>query len=240
MPARKQYTFRRWTVTYHLPDDLASDLSEYQVAIKEAKGDDLDRINKAVFEILAPLWNFDSGKFTSWVFQVEECPGTARLHIQGYCSFKDAITRTAVSKILFMSGVHLEPAHSDAQTNFKYCTKKDSRVFGPWAFGDFGGPGHRSDLDALYAMAEQHATGREMLQQLGAKGMRHLYLYQKTTRVLLEDDDADARIMAARDARRQTVAEGAARARVRHVSDEEQTESDESDDDDQPFGDFTQ
>lgn len=235
---RKQYTFRRWTITYHLPDELATELMDFQVEVKRDETT-RDRVNQAVFGLLSPLWNFESHKYVSWVFQIEECPGTSRLHIQGYASFKDAITRTAVTKLVNMPGVHLEPAHSDAQTNFKYCTKKDSRVFGPWAYGDFGGPGHRSDLDALYAMAEQHATGREMLQQLGAKGMRHLYLYQKTTRVLLEDDDADARILAARESRQKAVSKGAALARVRHVEDEESESECEPSDSDEPYGDFT-
>lgn len=235
MTTRKQYTFRRWTVTFHLPDDTIPAMSEFQVAAATDPST-YTIVNQDVFNYLSPRFKFDSGKYASWVFQVESAPSTGILHIQGYISFKDAVSMTAVKKTLDMPGVHLEPAHSDAQTNFKYCTKKDTRVFGPWAYGNFGGPGHRSDLDALYALAEQHATGREMLQQLGSAGMKHLYLYQKTTRVLLEDDDVDKRILAARQAR---VSEAAANTRVRDVSDEdEESESESDSDEDEATGDF--
>lgn len=233
--SRKQYTFRRWCFTYHLPDDMACNVYEKRLACTGAGPDRIAIIHSEVLQMCSPVLTLDNPKVATYVFQVEETPTTGKLHLQGYISYKDALTRTAVCKIMKAPGIHIEPAQSDAQTNYKYCTKKETRVLGPWALGAFAGPGHRSDYDALYAMAEQFATGREMLQELGGAGMRHLYLYQKTVRVLLHDDENDQRIIAARE-RRVHAAAALTRPRVPQDDDEEEDQQECSEDEQSEFG----
>lgn len=225
MTTRKQYTFKRWCFTYHLQGFTAQAL----IALKNAiPPDDKEALEKANIKAFAHFEEvFVTSKFASFVFQVEACPVTDRLHLQGYASFKTSITRTAVKKILGWESVHLEPAHSDAKTNFAYCTKEETRFLGPWAYGDFSGSGHRSDLDALYAMAEQYATGHEMLREFGGAGMRHLYLYQRTVRVLLDDDESDRRIA---DLRRTQVAQAVRARDVHHHGLRDEASSNDDDD----------
>lgn len=223
MPPRKQYTFTRWTFTYHLTREQVGRIQ--QIALECPEG---------LLPYFTQELHLDHERFASWVFQVEECPTSGAWHLQGYCTFKYGVTMTAVKKIFQSDTIHLEVASCSGDVNYKYCTKKESRVLGPWAKGSFTGSGTRTDLHAVYDMATQHATGHEMLNQLGAAGMRHLYLYQKTVRVLLDDDEVDKRIAAVRSQVVSRVEEGAAAARARAVSPASSSD-DEDDSEDEEF-----
>lgn len=68
------------------------------------------------------------------IYQLERGE-TGTLHIQGYVYFPTPRTGRCVQKLLGGKG-HLEPRrgfHSEAQA---YCSKEDTRVEGPWVFGD--------------------------------------------------------------------------------------------------------
>lgn len=67
-----------------------------------------------------------------WVLgQKECCPDTKRLHIQGMAWHKDACRWTSLIK----HGDHVEKC-ADPTKSITYCSKEESRVDGPWEFGD--------------------------------------------------------------------------------------------------------
>lgn len=140
-------------------------------------------------------------KFT--IGQVERCPTTYRLHFQGLIVFKKQVSKKFFKEHIPMPTVHFEPCHHDIKANINYTTKEKSRVCD---FNSYGvpppGQGARTDLVAVYEIALQEATAKEMLRELGAVGMRHINLYQKTVRVLQGDDHDDDQILARRIARK--------------------------------------
>lgn len=91
------------------------------------------------------------------VYQVERCPSTDRLHIQGYVqcvgrqygSFISSLT----SALFAGRPSHNEAAKGTDGDNETYCTKEDSRVEGPFRFGEreprAGIKGGRSDVMQL-------------------------------------------------------------------------------------------
>ncbi|QMW68952.1 replication-associated protein [Crucivirus-482] len=82
------------------------------------------------------------------VWQLEQCPETGRLHIQGYAEFKNQY-RFSRAKVLLGGGqVHLEARNGTRDSAREYCRKPESRLAGPWEFGSFsfGEQGKRSDL----------------------------------------------------------------------------------------------
>lgn len=91
---------------------------------------------------------FNSGHVRYLKFQLEKgANGTP--HIQGYIEFTSPMRLNAVKKIL--PRAHLERRRGTAQQAADYCGKDDTRVDGPWEFGEISceSQGNRSDLIAV-------------------------------------------------------------------------------------------
>lgn len=71
----------------------------------------------------------DSVKYS--VYQIERAPTTDRLHYQGYIVFNRPVRLPTVKRLLGRT-VHAEHSRGSLQQNRDYCTKEESRVFGPW------------------------------------------------------------------------------------------------------------
>lgn len=106
-------------------------------------------INNPSIEILKRLkvesgWNKRYFKFV--ILQLEKGEsGTP--HIQGYCVFHNPVRLSSLRKHISDQG-HYEVAKGSTQDNIKYCSKFDSKLDGPWQFGDHEScdQGSRSDL----------------------------------------------------------------------------------------------
>lgn len=107
------------------------------------------------------------------VWQMELCPTTSKLHLQGYCEFKRPKRMAAVKRILGDS-VHLEGRKGTREQAIEYCRKESTRFAGPWEYGDLGGvsPGKRTDLhDVAERIIHGSASRRELVEDFG-----HLYV----------------------------------------------------------------
>lgn len=71
------------------------------------------------------------------VFQIERCPETARLHLQGYVRFGAAISLDTLKKRLpdAFGQVHAEIRRGTDKQAIEYCRKEESRAAGPWELG---------------------------------------------------------------------------------------------------------
>lgn len=118
------------------------------------------------------------------VFQQEKCPTTGRLHWQGYLEFK---TPHAMPKRLY-TGAHWEARRGSQDQARNYCMEEDTRVKGPWEWGNFvrSEPGKRTDLVAIYDAIKEGKTKEEVIElNPGAYiryhgGIDKLFLQQKT------------------------------------------------------------
>jgi len=106
------------------------------------------------------------------VWQLECCPESSRLHLQGYVEF-DCSVRMAHCKSIFGSTVHLEGRKGSRSQAIEYCRKRESRVGGPWTIGDLDSvkPGARTDLHDLAERINGGAGRREVVDDFG-----HLYI----------------------------------------------------------------
>jgi len=111
---------------------------------KSSGGEDLDSTS----DYAQLLVGVDNVRCAVW--QLERCPETERLHIQGYVEFTGAKRMGAVKRILGESA-HLEGRRGTKTEAIEYCRKEESRVLGPWTVGDLDEcrPGARTDLDEL-------------------------------------------------------------------------------------------
>lgn len=83
--------------------------------------------------------------FCAW--QLERCPKTNKLHLQGYLRTQNKVRMTALKKL--HETAHWERRKGSHEQAKAYVTKSESRVEGPWVIGkeeDEPRPGSRSDL----------------------------------------------------------------------------------------------
>jgi len=92
-----------------------------------------------------------------WVgCQLECCPTSEKLHLQGSCYTKSLKTIQQLKKIFGFSHIHVEPLwHQTCIEHYeKYCSKAETHVRGPWEAGDRPQQGKRSDLDSVVKLVK--------------------------------------------------------------------------------------
>lgn len=102
------------------------------------------------------------------VYQLEKCPETARIHVQGYAEAKYGKSYDAWKKAFNCKSMHLEGRKGSASQAAEYCQKEESRHMPPVERGEISKQGKRSDLDEaallvkmggnLSAVAEAYPT----------------------------------------------------------------------------------
>lgn len=82
------------------------------------------------------------------VFQ-KEVGANGTEHFQGYVEFCKPIRISGVRKLL--DRAHWEPRRGTREEARAYCTKEDTRVLGPWEFGEFekSSQGARTDVEGI-------------------------------------------------------------------------------------------
>lgn len=91
---------------------------------------------------------YGKGGIRYLVYSIECCPETGRNHIQGYVELLSPKRVTGVKKLFGDDTMHLETRRGTRDQARDYCMKEETRVDGPFEFGDFGrgGQGSRNDL----------------------------------------------------------------------------------------------
>lgn len=91
------------------------------------------------------LW--DSNTMSYLIYQLEKCPRTHRLHIQGYVEFKQKIS-LSTARLYLPHGAHLEQRKGTQKEAIDYCSKEETKVEGPLEFGTMSeGQGTRNDIN---------------------------------------------------------------------------------------------
>lgn len=83
--------------------------------------------------------------------QLESCPTTGRVHIQGFCGW--ATNKRFNSLQASLPGVHWESMKGTLEQNKRYCSKSDTSIsdYKAWGTWPENKQGKRSDLDAAVA-----------------------------------------------------------------------------------------
>lgn len=113
------------------------------------------------------------------VFQLEQCPTTKRLHLQGFIQFPAPLSlKGALTRVhdLFGCTAHVEKRKGTPTEARLYCRKEATRVPGslPVELGDFSeGQGHRSDLAEVAQMAVEQVPLEEIAETAPATWIRY-------------------------------------------------------------------
>lgn len=79
----------------------------------------------------------------------EEIGESGTYHLQGYCEYKTQTGLAAVKESLGTNTAHLEPRRGTQAEAIAYCQKEDTRIDGPYRFGQPRVQGKRQDLNAF-------------------------------------------------------------------------------------------
>ncbi len=96
------------------------------------------------------------------IWQLEKCPETGREHFQGYVVFRRT-QRLAACRKFFDGKGHWEAARgSDAQC-IAYCSKKETKLDGPWEFGSQAtNQGKRNEMEEVKVLIDGGSSEREI------------------------------------------------------------------------------
>jgi len=118
------------------------------------------------YELETDIFDAEALKFVKYaIWQLEKCPDTDRLHLQGYAEFSKVFTLPGAKKVfhpLYRRTVHLEKRRGTADDACRYCSKEDSRVQGPFAYGQRAVRGQRSDLSDVLGAINRGADYEEI------------------------------------------------------------------------------
>lgn len=97
------------------------------------------------------------------LFQKEKCPTTGELHYQGYLKLSQG-TRMATINNACSFNISLRPIRRGTDKYcIRYCRKSESRIDGPWEFGEAPHQGSRSDLSEYASFAVGKTNLREVV-----------------------------------------------------------------------------
>lgn len=131
------------------------------------------------------------------VYQKEMCPATQKLHYQGYIELKNAIRGTQLQKILGSpnskenpSACHFSERRGTRDEARNYCMKQDTRVEGPWEFGNYsgGGQGKRNDIRRMYDLIKEGKNDVVLQEQDPACYARHYKAFDRMRANILREE----------------------------------------------------
>lgn len=77
--------------------------------------------------------NVDFTNIKYGIWQVEECPDTGKLHVQGYFEWRSPVRLAAAKRAIGDPQAHLEARRGSREQARDYCSKEESRRDGPWS-----------------------------------------------------------------------------------------------------------
>lgn len=149
--------------------------------------------------IFVPNWSIDliEKEFVQfYIGQQELCPKTNSLHFHVHLELKKQTRLTTIqNKILHAENCHIEKV-IDRKGSIKYCSKLETRIKGPWSFGEQKEPGKRNDLETVKNMLKngdklekinEECTETYIKYSKGIKESKFLFDKQKSKQIRIQD-----------------------------------------------------
>lgn len=130
------------------------------------------------FTINNPTEELELQDWMNYLIYQKECGENGTPHYQGYCEISQNAKTLNWLKNNFSNTAHIEPRRGTQTQAIAYCKKEESRIDGPWEFGEPKAQGSRTDLVALGTLAKEGKRKREAFEEMPACYMRHHRAYQ--------------------------------------------------------------
>lgn len=130
---------------------------------------------------IIPL-EFKPELFRYLVYQLERSPQTGRQHFQGYAVLTSDTPFSIIRKHFGwkQGDAWIKTAKGTPQQNLEYCSKTETRVDGPWEFGeipaenDVGKQGQRNDLIAIVDKCKQQKSVSSIITDHPAECVKYI------------------------------------------------------------------
>jgi len=148
---------RNFTFTYHFNDDEKWSAESLPLEREE----DL---------LLMGPWSY-------LIYQIEMCPTTDRLHLQGFMTFENKVSFKQLHE--WFPGMWVKKSKASALKNIQYCSKLDTRVDGPYEYGDRPCQGYRSDLAMQLEMIKNGVEPLDVVAEvpMASRNIKHMMVY---------------------------------------------------------------
>lgn len=141
------------------------------------------------------VWRIFQENSSTFLFYQEEKGENGTPHFQGTCSFANRKELTAVKNI--NKRIHWEIRKGTLDEAITYCSKKDTKQFGPFEFGDrtkaANAQGRRTDLEAMARVVRERGLPRLAEEDPSAiiRYGRGLQLYQAQLPVVQSNSERE-------------------------------------------------
>lgn len=116
--------------------------------------------------ILTAHFGLMGDELRGWMGQLERCPNTGKLHYQCFFILKKKKSMNPFLTGLYASSGNLAIMKGKVKQCEIYCGKEDSRVEGPWKWGQLPeNAGKREDLESLKEAIRGGASKRQLLEE---------------------------------------------------------------------------
>jgi len=99
------------------------------------------------------LTNPDESLVQAGYYQIEKAPTTGKIHAQGFLVLKKRVVFNRVKQLY--PEAHWEPAKGSQGQNIAYCSKSESRVKGPFQFGELEKQGKSKPLQSAIKLIKE-------------------------------------------------------------------------------------
>lgn len=136
--------------------------------------------------------NLCTEEFPEWVKYMAwqlECGEQGTMHYQGYMELQGQKYFRQICAIPGFESAHLEVRRGTQEQAIGYCQKEDSRVDGPWEYGersDCPGRGHRSDLIEIQQKLKANVSLKRIHEEHFATSARYGRFFKEYKRTITE------------------------------------------------------
>lgn len=110
-------------------------------------------------------WN-ENVRYAVWQAEKE-----STLHLQGYVEMNKPTRRSAMKNLL--PGAHFETRKGTREQARNYCMKEETRIAGPWEYGEWAIQGKRTDLDKIKDEVKAGASLRDICEKYPAQYIKY-------------------------------------------------------------------
>lgn len=131
--------------------------------------------------------------FSFIVYQIECCPSTKKLHIQGYGECKKQ-TRFNTVKSALPEGTHIEPRKGTQEQAIAYCMKLESHIEGPFTLGEAHKQGKRNDIQQFVNDIKTHSE-LEIVEKHPECYVKYTKAYDRIKQIYEEDRNWETEVI---------------------------------------------